>query len=563
MPTHSLLSQQCWTDFSLSTVNGDQQYVKASAKYFAFGMAGGGGPVIVHSLDRPGRFEPSSCPYVTGHAGSVLDIEWNPFDDSMMATASEDTNIKLWKIPEDWEVCDEKGMPKAGKGLSESIADLTGHQKKVTLLRYNHTVNNALLSTSADYTVKLWDVEKSTAVNTFDGFSNLVHDLVWDHTGDMYAFSCKDKQVRIMDGRTGAEADSFQAHDGTKSVKVVYVNDSGKMFTFGASRQSTREIRVWDLKDLSKPLHTETVDTAAGAMIPLWDADTNVLYQCGKGDGIVRIYEYEDKSPFLFKLNDGFRSNTPGKGYCMVPKRGVDVMKHEHARILKITNTAGVHPLNFYVPRKSDAFQDDINPPTAAAIPAHSLGEWLEGSSKNAIKISLNPEDNGKQVVEEAAPKKQAFKSMGQLKKELADATKKIEELQGGAPVAANGDSKNGSSDLQAKLDEVNAKLQESTKKAEESALEVTKLKAKLQATIKELDAAAQKIELLEAELKEAKAAPMENGHSTPKEPDSIPQETAPSENGEMIEEVAVVVPTEEENEHENSKQEIPPEAFL
>jgi hypothetical protein len=37
----------------------------------------------------------------------------------------------------------------------------------------------------------------------------------------------------------------------------------------------------------------------------------------------VHPYEYEDKSPFIFKLSDVvliFR-----KGYCMVPKRGLNI----------------------------------------------------------------------------------------------------------------------------------------------------------------------------------------------------------------------------------------------
>jgi len=409
-------------------VTGDQQYIKASAKYFSFSQAGGGGPVIVHRLDRPGRFDDGTCPILTGHSGAVLDIDWNPFDDSMMATASEDTNIKIWSIPEDWEPCDDKGNAKAGKGLSESLLDLEAHKKKVTLLRYHPTANNTLLSTSADHTVKVWDVENATPVNSFDDIDNLVHDIVWDLKGDNFAFSCKDKKVRICDGRTAVESSSLKAHEGAKSVKLVYVNDSDKMFTFGASKQSQREIKVWDLKDLSKPLHSETVDTAAGAMIPLWDADTNVLYLCGKGDGIVRLYEYEDKSPYIIKLNDGFRSNTPGKGYCMVPKRGLNIMQHETARILKITNTSGVHPLTFTVPRKSDAFQDDIFPDTASAIPAHSFEEWMGGSSKEPNKMSLAPgaksaaSQNG---MANGAPKK-GFKTVASVSKELAESKKEL-----------------------------------------------------------------------------------------------------------------------------------------
>lgn len=426
------LHQECFQDFRLSTVTGDQQYIKASAKYFAVGMAGGGGPVVVSRLDRPGRFDVSTSPYVSGHSGAVLDIDWNPFDDSMMATASEDTNIKLWSIPDEWEPIDEKGNAKAGKNLSESIADLDGHRKKVTLLRFHPTAGNTLLSTAADLTVKVWDVENSQDVTTFSNIPNLVHDIVWDVKGDMYAFSCKDKNIRIVDPRTGSEASKIStAHEGAKSVKMFYANGSGKFITCGASKQSSREIKVWDLSDLSKPLHTESVDTAAGAMIPLWDADTSVLYLCGKGDGIVRLYEFEDKAPFMFKLNDGFRSNIPGKGYCTVPKRGLNVMKHESARILKVTNGQGVHPLSFNVPRKSDAFQDDIFPPCAAATPAHSFADWMGGSSKGHVTMSLNPKDGGATKATNGGSPKRAFKSASQLSKELDEARERIEFLEG------------------------------------------------------------------------------------------------------------------------------------
>ncbi len=440
-------------------------------------MSGGGGPIYVNRLDRPGRFDLATCSYVHGHSGAVNDIDWSPFDDTMMATGSEDTRIKLWQIPEDWEPTDEHGNAHPGKQLSESLIELQGHRKKVTLLRYHPTANNTLLSTSGDYSVKLWDIEAATEAQSFEGCDNLIHDIIWDYNGDQYAVSCKDKSVRIVDPRANTAAALVHAHEGAKSIKLVYANDSGKLFSFGASKQSSREIKVWDVKKFDKPIHTETVDTAAGAMIPLWDSDTNVLYLCGKGDGIVRLYEYEDKSPFIFKLNDGFRSNIPGKGYCLVPKRGLNIMSHETARILKVTNSAGVHPLKFEVPRKSDAFQDDIFPPTAAPVPSHSFAEWFKGSSKEPIKMSLDPKDGNSPRAPQAAAKLKAFKPAGSAAKELTDAKNSLKEMD---------------RDLEAKERDLLDTHRE---------LEVTK--KTLGETQKTLDDANARIEFLEGKLKE------------------------------------------------------------
>ena len=418
--------QQCFTGMRLSTVTGDQQYIKASAKYFVVALQGGGGPMCIGRLDRPGRFEDSTSAVAQGHTGSVLDFDFNPFDDSMFASASEDTTIKIWGIPDDWEPTDEKGFAKAGKNLTESLTDLLGHRKKVTLLRYNPTANNILLSASADYTVKTWDIEKGEAVVSFDDIPDLIHDIAWDVRGDMYATSCKDKAVRILDGRKPDVVSLMEnAHEGMKSIKLAYLGDSGKLMTTGASKTSAREVKIWDLKNLSKPLCTETVDTASGALLPLYDNDTNVLYLCGKGDGQMRIFEFEDKEPYLHKLNDGFRSTQPTKGICMVPKRGLAVMQHETARLLKLTNNQGIHPLSFCVPRKSDAFQDDIFPDAPAAAPAHSGEAWLGGSSKPPVTASLDPAVSGAQ-----ATKKKVFRTVSQLSKDLDAANKRIELLE-------------------------------------------------------------------------------------------------------------------------------------
>mmetsp|Transcript_27265 Transcript_27265/g.41878 ORF Transcript_27265/g.41878 Transcript_27265/m.41878 type:complete len:451 (+) Transcript_27265:146-1498(+) len=419
--------EQCWTGMRLSTVTGDQQYIKASAKYYIIALAGGGGPMHVGRLDRPGRFESGTSPIVHGHTGSVLDFDFNPFDDSLFASGSEDTTIKIWGIPEEWEPTDDHGNAKKGENLSESLTDLVGHRKKVTLVRFNPTANNVLASASADGSVKVWDIEKGESISSFDDVHDLTQDIVWDYKGDNYFTSCKDKVVRIMDARTGTVASSIEtAHEGVKSVKLVYLGKGDKFLSVGSSKQSSREVKIWDLKNLQKPVHTETIDTASGVLLPMYDHDTSVLYLAGKGDGILRPFEFEDKDPYLHRLNDGFRSTQPCKGICMVPKRGLNVMACESARLLKLTNNHGVHPLSFTVPRKSDAFQDDIFPDCAGPMPAHSAEEWAAGSSKEPVTMSLNPADAGK-----AKPVlKKAFKSVTQLNSELDQARARIDYLE-------------------------------------------------------------------------------------------------------------------------------------
>ena len=347
----------------------------------------------------------------------------------MLATASEDTTIKIWSIPEEWEPIAANGQSKAGSDIEESMVDLVGHAKKVNLMRFHPTAANVLASSSSDYTVKLWDIETSQELSTFDEMQDLCQDIVWDYKGDNYATACKDKAVRFIDARSSKVQTMIKmAHDGVKGVKVCYMGQSGKVLTSGHSRVSGREVKIWDLRSLDKPLHVEKIDTASGALMPMYDADTDVIYLCGKGDGNIRTCEFENKEPYFHKLNDGFRSTVPLKGVCMVPKRGLDIMKCETARLLKVTNEQGVQPLSFTVPRKSDAFQPDIYPDTASSVPAHSAQEWWGGSSKAPVTMSLNPRDKSSSGGK-AMPKK--FQSVASLSSDVKKLEARVRYLEG------------------------------------------------------------------------------------------------------------------------------------
>jgi len=186
-------------------------------------------------LNKPGRFEPEQ-PIVTGHSGPVLDFDFNPFDDNILASASEDQTIKIWSIP-------EQGLT---ANLSEPVVDLTGHSRKVTLLRFNPTAGNVLASVSGDQTVKLWDIEAGRELNSLnDAHDQLIQDIVWDYFGNTYATASKDKHVRLVDARSAQVAGTIDtAHEGSKSTKLAYLGHFDKLVSVGFTRQSQRQFKV-------------------------------------------------------------------------------------------------------------------------------------------------------------------------------------------------------------------------------------------------------------------------------------------------------------------------------
>ena len=354
---------------------------------------GGGGPFVVLPLNKPGRYD-SDVPIVGGHSGPVLDFDFNPFHDQILASASEDQSIKVWGIP-------EGGLT---SNIVEPLVDLHGHSRKVTLLRFHPTASNVLASISADQTVKIWDIEKGGEVVTLDHVhEQLIQDIVWDYTGTTYTTSSKDKHVRIIDARSSQVAAIIEtAHEGAKSTKLTYTGSLNRLVTVGFTRQSQRQFKIWDPRNTSVEVKKVDIDQAAGVIMPFFDPDTNLLYLAGKGDGNVRYYELVNDNPFCFLLSE-HRSSVSAKGMAFVPKRGVNVMGCETARLLKLT-TNSVEPLSFFVPRKSEMFQEDLYPPTASMDPAHSADEWFAGSNKNPRLMSLNPNAARGGIIPTSAP---------------------------------------------------------------------------------------------------------------------------------------------------------------
>lgn len=78
--------------------------------------------MLLVNLANPSRLG-SAPPLIRGHTGAILDTDFYPFYDRWLMTASEDTTLKLWEIPEG--------------GLTEDITEpygvLNGHHKKVSL----------------------------------------------------------------------------------------------------------------------------------------------------------------------------------------------------------------------------------------------------------------------------------------------------------------------------------------------------------------------------------------------------------------------------------------------
>ncbi|KAL7748017.1 Coronin-like protein crn1 [Sorochytrium milnesiophthora] len=369
----------CYDNLKVSSSAWDTNLAKVNAKFLAVNWnASGGGAFAVINLNNTGKLN-DTLPLFNGHTAAVLDTDFHPFNDHVIASASEDCKVMIWKIP-------ENGLT---DHISSPVATFTGHQRKVGHVLFHPTANNVLASSSGDFTIKMWDIEKGNERAELLGHGEIIQSLSWNWTGSQMVTTCKDKVLRVFDVRAKKTVCETQGHQGIKGSRAVWLGDlDNKIATTGFSRTSDRQVCVWDTRNFTEPVKTTNLDTSSGILMPHYDKDNSVLYLAGKGDGNIRYYEYEDATSELYYLSE-YKSADPQRGICFMPKRSLNINENEIARAYKVHTTL-VEPISFTVPRKADTFQADIFPDTIGDEPSLTADEFfVDGKTEPPKLINL------------------------------------------------------------------------------------------------------------------------------------------------------------------------------
>uniref|UniRef100_G3P254 Coronin n=1 Tax=Gasterosteus aculeatus aculeatus TaxID=481459 RepID=G3P254_GASAC len=331
-------NDQCYDDIRVSRVTWDSSFCAVNPKFVAIIIeASGGGAFLVLPLLKTGRID-KSYPTVCGHTGPVLDIDWCPHNDHVIASGSEDCTVMVWQIPENGLVT----------SMAEPVVVLEGHSKRVGIITWHPTARNVLLSAGCDNQIIIWNVGTGEAMITLDEMHpDVIYNVTWNRNGSLICTACKDKAIRVIDPR-----------------KEMIVADN-----------------------MEEAMTVNEMDTSNGVLLPFYDPDTNVVYLCGKGDSSIRYFEITDEAPYVHFLST-FATKEPQRGMGYMPKRGLDVNKCEIARFYKL-HERKCEPIVMTVPRKSDLFQDDLYPDTSGPDHALEAEEWFDGKNGDPILISL------------------------------------------------------------------------------------------------------------------------------------------------------------------------------
>ncbi|ERE85393.1 U5 small nuclear ribonucleoprotein [Cricetulus griseus] len=162
---------------------------------------------------------------LSGHEGEVYCCKFHP-NGSTLASSGFDRLILLWNVYGD---CD-------------NYATLKGHSGAVMELHYN-TDGSMLFSASTDKTVAVWDSETGERVKRLKGHTSFVNSCYPARRGpQLVCTGSDDGTVKLWDIRKKAAIQTFQ---NTYQVLAVTFNDTSDQIISGGI---DNDIKVWDLR---------------------------------------------------------------------------------------------------------------------------------------------------------------------------------------------------------------------------------------------------------------------------------------------------------------------------
>lgn len=207
----------------------------------------------------------------------MLDTDWSPHDDRVVASGGEDGHILLWQVDSTYSF-DDWGQDKWVPRDFEPVLRIGASARRVGQVLFHPTAKHVLAGATGEHNVKLWDLaapEDPKAVLT--GHTDAVQSFAFNFTGNLLVTTCRDRKIRLFDSRAGGEPVRVgDGHAGIKSSRVVWMGEQDRIATTGFSKMSSRELGVWDTSSLSN-LKTITVDQTAGVLMPFY-SDNNILF---------------------------------------------------------------------------------------------------------------------------------------------------------------------------------------------------------------------------------------------------------------------------------------------
>jgi WD40 repeat protein/energy-coupling factor transporter ATP-binding protein EcfA2 len=176
-----------------------------------------------------------SLPKIKAHDANILRLAFSP-DGQILATASDDTTVKLWhKINNQWQ----------------SSITLQGHTGGIEDIKFSHD-GKTIATASKDNTAKLWTTQ-GKLLKTFKGHKAIVTSVSFSNNDRILVTSSDDRTIKLWNSK-GKLLATIQGHTAEVNSVIFDPKDNKKIISVSSDNSMT----FWTVEavDLSQLLET-------------------------------------------------------------------------------------------------------------------------------------------------------------------------------------------------------------------------------------------------------------------------------------------------------------------
>ena len=418
-------AKQKFTDCSVSTVSTEGRLIAVNSDFLAMAWSNVGEIVVVDSA-TPFRIKRDQ-PRIKGHHSQVLDLEFSPFSNELLACTYDDCTVSLWRIP-------EEGLT---EHITQEVQTFQRHTKKASFVNFNPVASDVMCTAAALGEIFIWNAAKGEA------FVELKADdtptiTQWNPNGSLLGVTTKNKMINIFDPRANKMVLKQQVNEAFQSAKFTWT-DNDTFVTSSWTKTGAKTLKLWDVRKVKEDLSSEgevtsiQIDTSKTVTTPFADKESKLIYCVGKGEASTHIFDYNEGK---FVKGISFASSEPSICSVMFERRCVDYNTLEIDRFARYVNSGKVFYVSFTIPRRNPIFDPTLYPPVESGEAALTYDQWVGGETAEPVKkeittfenqsISKVDEPRRKQTRVE---KKLAQDKIKELEAIVSEMTDKINEL--------------------------------------------------------------------------------------------------------------------------------------